>query len=220
MNNLPRYIFLTLVTLWITSCKHDPFLPSPDLTTSGTCSSDTVYFVNDVQPILNANCAYYGCHDAGTAAEGVKLDTYLNVINTGDVRANRPEHSDLYEVLVESNPDKRMPQGQPALSADQISIIKTWILQGAHNNSCSGCDTINLTYASISPVIETNCLGCHRGNGSTGGRDLSDFNSLKDALQNTNLLDRINDRNGAPVMPQGGKMNTCNIDKIEIWYNN
>ena len=41
------------------------------------------------------------------------------------------------------------------LSAEDIQIIETWILQGALNNECNECDTLNITYTSrIGDIIQ------------------------------------------------------------------
>lgn len=79
-----------------------------------------------------------GCHDAQTRAEGVRLDYYKAVMQTGDVKAGRPEDSEIYEVCLESNAYKRMPPPpRSALTANQREHLRRWILQGARNNDCS-----------------------------------------------------------------------------------
>ena len=227
-----KYIFLGCVAILVFSCKHDPFPAQPialpvdstqtpvDTSTNKGCHPDTAYFKNDVLPIFIANCAYAGCHDATSASDGIILNNYDNVINTADVEGGDLDAGKLYEAITDSDPNKRMPLGQQALASADIATIRDWILQGALNNSCEDCDTTNLAYTDISPIIQSNCLNCHGSSNPANGRELSTYAQLKDALLNTNLLDRINDRNGASVMPVGGKMSDCNINKIEIWYNN
>lgn len=229
--------FLLFITgLALSSCTHEgnlPTNPNPNpQDTSGNgggnnggnndtnqaCHPDTVYFVRDIQPFLNTTCAYSGCHDAATASDGVILNNYQNVINTADVRPFSPPKSDLYEVLVETDINKRMPYQEPALPPEKIDMIRKWINQGALNNTCDDCDTTNITYSLvIQGLVQTNCLNCHSSATDIGGRDFSTYEKFKTAVQNTNLLDRINNRNGANVMPQGGQMPACAIRKIEIW---
>jgi len=121
-------------------CQHESLAPpnlDPDYTSS-PCSSDSAYFVRDVLPILASNCAVSGCHDASTRAEGVRLDHYRAVIQTADVRAGDPDHSDLFEVCVETRPDQRMPPPpRSPLRSDQVETLRRWIAQGARNNHCS-----------------------------------------------------------------------------------
>ncbi len=126
-------IFLAALLAVFYQCRHKP---EDQFTNGNPCHPDTVYFERDILPVLRSSCAKAGCHDA-TPEDGVILDTYANVMATGDVRPGNPGGSDLYEVLIETRPDKRMPPPpQPPLSADQIEMIRKWILQGAKNLSC------------------------------------------------------------------------------------
>lgn len=114
-------------------CRHKP---EKEIITGNPCHPDTVYFERDVLPLLISSCAYSGCHDVATALDGVILNNYENVMQTADVRPGNPTGSDLYEVLVENNPNKRMPLGQDPWSSDKIELVRKWILQGAKNLSC------------------------------------------------------------------------------------
>ena len=87
------------------------YIPIPGEDSSGnSCSIDSVYFVNDVLPILTTNCAYAGCHNTTSAADGVKLNNYANIINTGKVKPYEASESDLYEAITETKADKIMPR--------------------------------------------------------------------------------------------------------------
>lgn len=114
------------------ACRHEP-----EKIAGNPCHPDTVYFARDILPLLLSSCAKAGCHDAASAADGVILDSYQNVMQTADVKPFDPDKSDLYEVLVETDPDKIMPRPPlPALSNTQIQTVRKWILQGAKNNRC------------------------------------------------------------------------------------
>lgn len=226
MNDINRLLTAVLLLGLVISCTHEPFPPPPVpfgddgiLPPTDACDPDTVYYNRDIQPLLNANCAYAGCHDANTASKGVILSDYNSVINTADVREFDPEGSDLYEVITETDPSKRMPQPPNApLSAAQISTVRTWIMQGALNNSCEECDTVDLTYANdLKRVFDNNCVGCHGGSNPEAGLSLASYLEVREAVLNTNLLARINGEPGVPVMPQGGLMDSCRINKINRW---
>lgn len=223
--------------LFTLSCTHDPFPAKPNGAGSDTiqnpvdtskpgkpCHPDTVYYQRDIQPILTSNCAFSGCHDAITRPDGVQLTDYNSVISTADVRPGDLSGSDLYEAITDNDVRKRMPpQPRSALSQDQISLIAKWINQGALNLTCDECDTINLTYTnSIKTIFDFNCVICHRGAFASAGLSLTTYEEVKDAMVSPiDLLLRINGGdNTNPSMPQGGKMPECNIEKIEIWYNN
>ena len=126
--------------LGATACTHESLAPpnlDPDYVSS-PCSPDSAYFVRDVLPLLSSNCAMSGCHDATTRAEGIRLDHYKAVIQTGEVRAGDPNQSELLEVCLETRPDKRMPPPpRSPLSPAQIETLRRWIAQGARNNDCT-----------------------------------------------------------------------------------
>lgn len=95
---------------------------------------------SNVLQIFEDNCA--SCH-IGSTTNGVRLDSYSNVINSiGDryeesvVKPGNAGESPLVDKIENSNPEfgARMPQGQSPLSADQIGLIREWINEGADNN--------------------------------------------------------------------------------------
>ncbi len=124
---------LPLAALVIANCRHEP---EKMIITGNPCHPDTVYFERDLLPVLRSNCAMEGCHDAATALDGVILDNFANVMATADVKPGDPDDSDLYEVLIEDNINKRMPLGLPPLNTDQITLVRKWIQQGALNLNC------------------------------------------------------------------------------------
>ena len=237
-----KYTKLTLLTtaffLVILSfhCKHDPdIVPGNgngngggnnpgDTTEIHTCDPDTVYFRNDVLPLLLSNCTTSGCHDQETAQKGVVLIDYASVISTGDIKPGDPDGSEIFEKITETDPDKRMPPPpNTALTPDQINIIKTWIEQGALNNSCdSGCDTTNVTFSgTVWPTLENNCVGCHSGNTPSGGILLTNYNEVVAIAVNGKLQGAINHQpNFSPMPKNGNKLSDCSIREIEIWIEN
>lgn len=244
-------VFLTCSALTIYSCKHSPLVPDPivdviDTTTNGggnngggnggggsggggggggntdPCDPDTVYFVNDILPIFTSNCAKSGCHDAGTAQEGIILTDYNSIMNTGDIEAYDPDDGKIWEAINEDDPDDRMPPPpNPKLTSEQKDMIYTWIMQGAKNNSCSGdCDTSNVTFSGvIFPIIQNNCLGCHSGSFPSGGIDLSAYNGVQQVALDGRLFGAVNHLEGFTPMPQGGTLQDCEIDQLNIWIN-
>lgn len=184
------------------------------------CSADTAYFVNDILPILQSNCAYSGCHDAISAKDGVILESYTSVINTADVDAFNADASSLYEVLNETNPNKIMPPPpNNTLTASQISAIALWINQGALNNACNSCDTTGVSFSSVvSPIITNSCQGCHGATSPSGGISLSNYTEIKSAALDGSLYGTINHENGYVAMPYlQSKLSQCKIDQIRVW---
>ncbi|MCU0348450.1 MAG: hypothetical protein MUC59_16035, partial [Saprospiraceae bacterium] len=211
-----------------TGCKHQPLFDDDGLgpidTTDTTdtlvivdtipdgipCDPDTVYFEVDVLPILISNCAMSGCHNAGSHEDGVVLDNYQNVMNTGEIAPFNPGGSELYEAITETDPEDRMPPPPAAaLSAAQKAIIAKWINQGAQNLSCNPnygeCDTVDVSYSqAIKPVIDTYCKGCHSGSNPSGNIGLENYNSIKTVALNGKLYGSISWSSGYVKMPQGG----------------
>ena len=238
--------FLALTCLIAASCKHEPFIVDnpvtpPDTTGNDTtvtdttgngggggstgipCDPDTVYFQNDILPIIISNCAKPGCHDAQSAEDGVVLDSYENIMSSGDIEPGDPGDSELYEKITEDDWDDRMPPpGNTPLTTDQIDLIYTWIDQGAKNNYCGGgdCDTSNVTFSgTIFPVIQANCLGCHSGSVLSGGVNLSNYDGVFNVVIDGRLYGAVNHLSGYTAMPLGGQLSDCEISQINFWIN-
>lgn len=227
-SNLSAIILSMTFLLFISvGCKHE----IPDLNnntnvigngnTSVPCDPDKVYFNQQVLPILISNCAMSSCHDDASHQDGVILTSYEKVMSTGDVRPGRPGDSDLYEVLVETDPDKRMPRPpRNPLSQQQIQLIYQWILQGAVNISCNNlCDINSFAYSgAIRTLISNKCQGCHSGTTPQGGIDLSAYDGVKAKVTDGRLWGAINHFNGFSPMPKNGaKLLDCEITQIRKW---
>lgn len=235
--------FPSFIALWLTlgcllcleGCKHpigDPVdQVDPDDGDGGgdgggqlSCEPGTVYFEQQVLPILIANCARSGCHNAASAQEGVVLTSYDQVMATADIRANDPEGSDFYEAITEDDHDDRMPPApNPPLQPAQIELIAQWINQGAKNLSCddsgTACNTENISFANhVLPLLQNRCIGCHSAANSSGGVNLSAHAGVTAAASGGRLVGVINHAQGFLPMPQGGqKLSQCDIDKITAW---
>lgn len=127
---LPVLLF-ALVTFCVQCCQTDPYPVSPD---SG--------YPNDVGQIFESKCAASGCHsDRGaTAAGGLNLSSWENLFKGGNMNAVvipfRPDQSYLM-YAVNTYPDlgpqlhHHMPLNAPALSRQDVLIIRDWIARGA-----------------------------------------------------------------------------------------
>lgn len=224
-------LFLILLA-GVFSCKHKP------VTTSGTdptptpppppppdtikCDPDTVYFNKDILPLLNSSCAMPGCHDQVTHAEGVILTNYNSIITTGEIIPYDPGNSKVYEKVIDSDPNDRMPPPPASpLSSAQIEKIRKWISQGAKNNQCNegSCDSVNVTYSStLKPMIQTYCGNCHTAQNPGGGFDLSTQTGLANAANSGRLMGAVKQESGYSPMPKGqNKLSSCSITQIQKW---
>lgn len=220
--------------LFVAACKHYPDNVKPigggnnggnngGGNNSNNCNPDTVYFVKDIQPLLSANCAVSGCHDAGTQQDGVNLSSYSGIMNSGVIVPGNANASDLYEAIHETDPDKVMPPppGNP-LTQSQKDLIRKWIEQGALNNNCDqgACDTIDVKFATeILPIMNKYCTTCHSGNGASGNVRLSTYNEVRTEALNGKLFGTVAWLDGYNKMPFGAtnKIPDCDIKKIKAW---
>ena len=101
------------------------------------CNPDTVYFVNDVLPLLQSKCL--SCHNDNNTTEDVSFTSYNSIMSNDElVEPNNYSHSELYEAITETDTDDLMPPPPAsALTSTQIDLIKKWIQQGAKNNKCT-----------------------------------------------------------------------------------
>lgn len=247
--NLKKYVVQTLVAVLVMAffhlgCEHDPVIDLADLPTFDTtntivdttgtggnpimdiCSPDSIYFENDILPILISNCAIPGCHDAASAEDDVILTDYFYVMGTADVRPFDLDGSDLFEVITESDPDKIMPPPpRSRLTSTQIQLIADWINQGALNLQCDpfagACDSVDVSFATtIMPLVQTKCAGCHSGQFPSGGLRLENYNNVRTVAEDGRLIGTIDHQPGFTPMPvNSAKLPDCEIAQIRNWIN-
>ena len=93
-------------------------------------AASTITFTQ-VEPIFSGNCAY--CHSGETAPEGLRLDSYASTLESRErawIVPGNPAASELVR-RIRGQARPSMPFNQPQLPAEQITLIETWILQGA-----------------------------------------------------------------------------------------
>ena len=76
-----------------------------------------------------------------------------------------------------------------------------------------------ITYtANVKSIIDGNCIVCHSSGGMASFRPFNTYAQIKEAVQTTNLLDRIQRQNGETgQMPKTGRMPQQKIDVILQW---
>ena len=211
---------IKIIEIWI----RDTTFTDPGGGNEHPCDPDTVYFQNEILPLIMSSCATTDCHDKITEEQEIVFTDYASIIEHGEIKPFEPEESKLYEIINKTDPDDRMPP-PPAdpLNADQKNKIKIWIEQGALNNFCEeDCDTTNVTFSgSVWPTIELNCIGCHSGAEPSGNVLLTDYNAVVVQANNGRLFGAINHENGFAPMPKNApKLIDCKIDQVKIWIEN
>lgn len=221
---------LGLITVALIGCVHESLVPPADgvpIVVDGPCDPGTVYFQEEVLPLIVSNCAQSGCHDAASAEDGIVLDSYANILYGDDddlVVPGQPGSSELLEVMLDTDPDKRMPP-PPAepLDAAVVDVITQWISQGALNLSCSdACDTVDFSWSGrILPLFELQCNGCHGGPNPNAGLSLSDHSQAVTAVNYLSLMERVQHLEGFNAMPPSGSgLSDCEIAALEGWIAN
>ncbi len=104
------------------------------LTLFASAHAATVDYVNDVKPILAQHC--YRCHGSSQQKSGMRADTAAFLREGGDngpsVVVGKADDSLLLKTILGTHDDiSRMPYKKPALLAEQIALIRTWINEGA-----------------------------------------------------------------------------------------
>lgn len=211
-------LFAACATVFV-ACEHQPKIklgnggnntPIDSTKNGNNCSPDTVYFVNEILPMITSNCAQAGCHDNITRAEGLVLNSYSGI--KSQVRPGNPNYSKLYREIINGN----MPPAG-SMTQEQMDKIKKWIEQGALNNFCnSGCDTTLFTYSgAITKIINTNCIACH----NTGSNVLlNSYTSVKALVDNSRLIGALKHQNGYQPMPSSNSfLSDCDMKKINKW---
>jgi|GEM_PF-613791 WD40 repeat protein len=97
------------------------------------CAED-VSFRRDVAGILATRCL--GCHNNRKSEGRYALHTFELLLKAGEseeapVIAGKPDESYLLQKLIEADADLRMPAEDDPLDAEQITLIRKWIEQGA-----------------------------------------------------------------------------------------
>lgn len=135
---------------------------------------EEVDFSKHVKPILESACV--SCHNPDQEDGELRLDTRIQTYRGGEggpavIRGN-PEKSSLYTrtVLPEDDPDIMPPEG-PTLSKQQTEILRRWIKQGAKWPRGETLETTTRIHFTehVQPILELNCVSCHREGNADGG---------------------------------------------------
>lgn len=214
-----------MAAILLSKCTHElpidlnPPSSDPPVLSDIPCSVDSVYFINEIRPLIISSCAGSGCHDAITHEEDLNLTTYENIMRLV-IKRNSGE-SKLYKVITARGEDIMPPPPHAALTMEQTNSIKKWIDQGAFNNSCNSCDSSNILYSTgIVPLFKNQCTGCHNSSNPGGNIDLTNFTKVREIALNGVLLGSLEWKPTFAAMPQGGaKLSECDINRIKQWIN-
>jgi mono/diheme cytochrome c family protein len=184
-----------------TSCDNKRYITTP---------MPTVSFVNDIVPIFTSGAC--GCHNNGnTSANSPKPFSNLNKLNNGGdsvfYDAIYSATGFLEKWVSDTTRNGHPGGGSVSLTTAQISIIKTWMAQGAPDDHSAGGADGNVTFAAtIQPIINSTCSGasCHGVNGIGASGPALNYASLSGSL-NGKLVNYLNNNwsgmAGATISP-------------------
>jgi uncharacterized membrane protein len=124
ISNFPEgklFMAFLISTAFLTGCYYDNEVELYGGGTTVDCNTVSAKYGADVSPIMSSQCATSGCHNSGSAAGGVILETYSQVSAKKD------------RIMERAVVQKSMPPSG-ALPTDQSNKIKCWIDGGALNN--------------------------------------------------------------------------------------
>lgn len=94
-------------------------------------------FSRNILPVLNVNCAIVGCHNDSSAAAGLRLNSYSNLMRGSRYGAViLPYDAQTSKLIrrIKGIETPRMPKDRPSLSTSDQGLLTNWINGGARNN--------------------------------------------------------------------------------------
>ncbi len=125
---------LALIVAFSPSLSGMAVADAPSKASLPPAAARKVDFVRDIQPIFAKACV--ACHGADKQRAGLRLDEGMAALKGGNsgpvLKAGDAAGSRLMLLIAGLDPDLKMPpEGKPALSSEQIGLIRAWIEQGA-----------------------------------------------------------------------------------------
>ncbi|MEW6307247.1 MAG: SUMF1/EgtB/PvdO family nonheme iron enzyme [Verrucomicrobiota bacterium] len=153
------------------------FATSLVVTGPGHLGAADVDFNRQVKPILESACL--SCHGADKPKGGLSLIDKASSFKGGDngaaIVAGQSGKSPLYtSTVLPPDHDDIMPPKGDTLSKEQANVLKQWIDQGAKwPEGVKLQQQRRVSFVKdIQPILEFNCVACHRADYSKGGLKL------------------------------------------------
>ena len=128
---------------------------SPLVTADHHGGGSAVSYHAEIVPILKRSCQ--GCHHPGDPNADLIVTTYADLMRGGMAGASiipgKPDKSLLVTLI--SGDEPAMPQNMKPLSAEEVELIRRWILEGAQDDTPAEVDDLEGNYPTytVPPVV-------------------------------------------------------------------
>ncbi|MBI5775016.1 MAG: SUMF1/EgtB/PvdO family nonheme iron enzyme [Verrucomicrobia bacterium] len=140
-------------------------------------SAADVDFNRQIKPILEANCL--SCHGDEKPKGKLRLITRDDALKGGEdgtaLVPGQPDKSPLYtSTILPPDHDDVMPPKGDKLTKEQTTLLRDWIAQGAKWPDGVALKQVKKAdfVKDIQPILEFNCVSCHREGHAKGGLKL------------------------------------------------
>jgi WD40 repeat protein len=115
-----------------------------------------VSYFKQIRPIFQANCQ--GCHQPAKQGGDYVMTAFDQMLKGGEsgeaaIVAGQPEKSALVQQITPKDGKAEMPKEKPPLAPSQVDLIRTWIAQGAKDDTpVSNRDVIDMEHPPVYPA--------------------------------------------------------------------
>src|SRR6186713_342628 len=104
----------------------------------GFAADSKVSYYHQIRPIFQANCQ--GCHQPAKSKGGYVMTDFKRLLAGGDsegaaITPEHPEKSAILKMITPQDGEVRMPKGKTPLSEIEVGLIRSWIEQGATDDT-------------------------------------------------------------------------------------
>jgi Planctomycete cytochrome C/WD domain, G-beta repeat len=111
-----------------------PATDKPPADKPAAAATTPVSFIKEVAPIFVRKCQ--ACHGPSEPKGEYQLVTFESVLKAGatgeaSITPGKPDESELLRLISSTDKDERMPKEGDPLPAEQVALVKRWIVEGA-----------------------------------------------------------------------------------------
>ncbi len=196
------------------------------------------YFSAFIRPILESSCTH--CHGNSEDKGDLRLHTLEAALKGTDGKPalvpGKPEDSPLYTttILAPDHDDIMPPSKEPALVKEQTERLRAWIAAGAKWPAGLelGQEPRMQFVRDIQPILEQNCVSCHKPDKSEGDLDMTTLEKslaggesgpglVRYDTEKSLIFTRTNlpadDDDLMPPTKKGGPLSKEQIQKLQLW---